>query len=61
MIKALSYNLSALFSQVFFDLKKFLEESKMIVPPELARHEAAKVKPGGVDARPKRDIVFSNK
>lgn len=39
-------------SDVFFDLKKMLEESHAQVPRELASHEAAKAKPGD---RPKRD------
>ncbi|KAI8474201.1 MAG: pre-mRNA-splicing ATP-dependent RNA helicase [Monoraphidium minutum] len=42
-------------SEVFFDLKKLLEESKAQVPPELARHEAAKQKPGAVTG--KRDAI----
>lgn len=33
-------------SEVFYDLKRLLEESKAPVPPELARSEAAKQKPG---------------
>lgn len=44
-------------TDVFFDLKKLLEESKAPVPPELARHDAAKQKPGAVDGKPKRDAV----
>ena len=48
--------------QVFYDLKVFLETNKTPVPPQLARHEAARIKPGGIDARPKRDqIQYSNK
>lgn len=40
-------------SEVFYDLKKFLEESKAPVPPQLASHEAARAKPGAVgSARP---------
>ena len=34
-------------TEVFYDLKKYLEESKTPVPPQLAHHEAAKQKPGG--------------
>jgi ATP-dependent RNA helicase DDX23/PRP28 len=41
--------------QVFYDLKKLLEESKAVVPPELARSEAAKMKPGSVSQ--KRDSI----
>ena len=33
-------------TDVFFDLKKFLEESKAAVPRELERHEASRQKPG---------------
>lgn len=44
-------------TDVFFDLKKLLEESGASVPPQLAHHEAARIKPGGVDARPRRDQV----
>ena len=43
--------------QVFYDLKQFLETNKTPVPPQLARHEAARVKPGSVDGRPKRDTI----
>ncbi|WIA22903.1 hypothetical protein OEZ86_009840 [Tetradesmus obliquus] len=42
-------------SEVFYDLKRLLEESKAVVPPELARSEAAKQKPGGVSQ--KRDSI----
>ena len=41
--------------QVFYDLKRLLEESKAQVPPELARSEAAKQKPGAISQ--KRDQV----
>eukprot|EP00198_Chlamydomonas_reinhardtii_P003620 XP_001692956.1 pre-mRNA-splicing ATP-dependent RNA helicase [Chlamydomonas reinhardtii] len=45
---------------VFFDLKKLLEDSKAAVPPELARHEASKVKPGTVEAKSRKDqTVFA--
>lgn len=47
-------------SEVFYDLKKLLEESKAAVPPELARSEAAKMKPGAVSQ--KRDsVVYAKK
>jgi ATP-dependent RNA helicase DDX23/PRP28 len=47
-------------SEVFYDLKKLLEESKAPVPPELARSEAAKMKPGAVSQ--KRDsVVYAKK
>lgn len=35
-------------AEVFYDLKKFLEESKAAVPAQLATHEAAKNKPGTI-------------
>ena len=37
--------------EVFYDLKKLLEDCKAPVPPELARHEASKVKPGSLEAQ----------
>jgi ATP-dependent RNA helicase DDX23/PRP28 len=43
-------------SEVFYDLNKFLTESKMAIPPELARHDATKNKPGEVGQK-KRDMV----
>lgn len=47
-------------SEVFYDLKKLLEESKAVVPPELARSEAAKMKPGSISQ--KRDsVVYAKK
>jgi ATP-dependent RNA helicase DDX23/PRP28 len=42
-------------SEVFYDLKRLLEESKAAVPPELARSEAAKQKPGAISQ--KRDQI----
>ena len=39
-------------SDVFFDLKKLLEDCQATVPRELATHEAAKAKPGD---RPRRE------
>jgi ATP-dependent RNA helicase DDX23/PRP28 len=38
-------------ADVFFDLKKFLEESGASIPRELASHEAARQKPGARDTR----------
>jgi ATP-dependent RNA helicase DDX23/PRP28 len=35
-------------SDVFYDLKQMLVQSNSPVPPELARHEASKFKPGFV-------------
>ncbi|PSC74094.1 DEAD-box ATP-dependent RNA helicase 21 [Micractinium conductrix] len=47
-------------SEVFYDLKKFLEESKAAVPSQLAQHEASKNKPGTVgQGRPQ--IQFAKK
>jgi ATP-dependent RNA helicase DDX23/PRP28 len=47
-------------SETFYDLKRLLEESKAAVPPELARHEAAKQKPGAISQ--KRDsVVYAKK
>ena len=42
-------------TEIFYDLKKLLEESKAAVPFELARHEASKTKPGAIQERRKRD------
>ena len=39
-------------SDVFYDLKKLLEESHAQVPRELASHEAARAAPGD---RPRRE------
>ncbi|XP_062019095.1 DEAD-box ATP-dependent RNA helicase 21 [Rosa rugosa] len=39
---------------VFYDLKKMLIQSNSSVPPELARHEASKYKPGTIPDRPPR-------
>ncbi|KAK9266339.1 hypothetical protein L1049_012670 [Liquidambar formosana] len=46
--------------QVFYDLKQMLIQSSSPVPPELARHEASKFKPGTIPDRPGRrnDMVF---
>ncbi|GAA0165917.1 hypothetical protein Leryth_010778 [Lithospermum erythrorhizon] len=41
-------------SDVFYDLKQMLIQSNSPVPPELARHEASKFKPGSVPDRPPR-------
>ncbi len=34
--------------EVFYDLKKFLEDSKAAVPSQLAAHEASRQKPGAI-------------
>lgn len=45
---------------MFYDLKRLLEESKATVPAELARSEAAKMKPGAISQ--KRDsVVYAKK
>lgn len=41
-------------SEVFYDLKQMLIQSNSPVPPELARHEASKFKPGSIPDRPPR-------
>ena len=49
-------------SDTFYDLKKLLEDCNAAVPSALAHHEAAKVKPGAIDAPRRRDqVVYSNK
>ncbi|CAI7854053.1 unnamed protein product [Closterium sp. NIES-54] len=40
-------------SELFYDLKQMLTQSGCAVPPELARHEAAKFKPGSIPDRPR--------
>lgn len=49
-------------TDVFYDLKQMLVQSNSPVPPELARHEASKFKPGSIPDRPPRrnDTVFAN-
>lgn len=45
--------------EVFYDLREMLEASKAVVPPELARSEAAKIKPGGFgDAPSRKDTIL---
>ena len=41
-------------TDVFYDLKQMLIQSNSPVPPELARHEASKFKPGSIPDRPPR-------
>lgn len=49
-------------SDVFYDLKQMLIQSNSPVPPELARHEASKFKPGTIPNRPLRlDNFFFSK
>ncbi|XVE84616.1 hypothetical protein DITRI_Ditri17bG0026800 [Diplodiscus trichospermus] len=49
-------------TDVFFDLKQMLVQSGSAVPPELAKHEASKFKPGTIPDRPPRrnDTVFAH-
>jgi ATP-dependent RNA helicase DDX23/PRP28 len=49
-------------TEIFFDLKQMLIQSNSPVPPEIARHEASKFRPGSVTGRPPRrnDTVFAN-
>ncbi|MBA0570486.1 hypothetical protein Golob_004138 [Gossypium lobatum] len=49
-------------TDVFFDLKQMLVQSGSPVPPELAKHEASKLKPGTIPDRPPRrnDTVFAH-
>ncbi|KAK7252231.1 hypothetical protein RIF29_36042 [Crotalaria pallida] len=49
-------------TDVFYDLKQMLIQSNSAVPPELARHEASKFKPGTIPDRPPRrnDTVFAH-
>ncbi|KAJ6840611.1 DEAD-box ATP-dependent RNA helicase 21 [Iris pallida] len=49
-------------TDVFYDLKQMLIQSNSPVPPELARHEASKFKPGSIPDRPPRrnDTVFAH-
>ncbi|KAF5835198.1 P-loop containing nucleoside triphosphate hydrolase protein [Dunaliella salina] len=46
--------------EVFYDLNRLLIDCKAAVPPELARHEATKVKPGGLNQR-KPDVQYAKK
>lgn len=48
-------------TEVYYDLKKLLEESKAVVPGQLAHHEAAKVKPGQPGQQPRDKVVFAKK
>ncbi|WCJ41568.1 Pre-mRNA-splicing ATP-dependent RNA helicase prp28 [Euphorbia peplus] len=48
-------------TDVFYDLKQMLIQSNSHVPPELAKHEVSKFKPGSIPDRPPRqnDNVFA--
>jgi ATP-dependent RNA helicase DDX23/PRP28 len=49
-------------TDVFYDLKQMLIQSNSHVPPELAKHEASKFKPGSIPDRPPRrnDTIFTH-
>ena len=44
---------------IMFDLKALLIGADQHVPPQLAAHEAAKVKPGAVTDKPKPKVVYA--
>ncbi|KAK9817009.1 hypothetical protein WJX72_008215 [[Myrmecia] bisecta] len=46
-------------TDLFYDLKKLLEESGSAVPPQIAHHEAARVKPGSVEGRRRDQTVYA--
>mmetsp|Transcript_19753 Transcript_19753/g.49873 ORF Transcript_19753/g.49873 Transcript_19753/m.49873 type:complete len:800 (+) Transcript_19753:151-2550(+) len=49
-------------TEVYFDLKKLLTDSNQTVPPELARHEAARIDPKSQAGQKKRsDTVYASK
>ena len=56
-----AYTLTMHDTDVFYDLKQMLIQNNSCIPPELARHEASKFKPGSVPDRPPRqnDTVFA--
>ena len=45
-------------TEILYDLKEFLQANKQVVPAELARHEAAQVKPGSVEGQKKKTTMF---
>ncbi len=45
-------------SDIMYDLKQMLQTTNNPVPSELAHHPAARVKPGIVAAKPRRDTVI---
>jgi ATP-dependent RNA helicase DDX23/PRP28 len=51
--------LTAADEKTFYDLKQLLEASKAPVPPQLANHESAKVKPGNYDQSRKDTTIFA--
>eukprot|EP00890_Picochlorum_soloecismus_P006720 jgi/Picsp_1/873/NSC_04361-R1_atp-dependent rna helicase ddx23 len=47
-------------TEVFYDLKKFLEDNNCSIPRQLSSHEAARHKPGSVNA-PKPSVQYARK
>lgn len=45
--------------KTFYDLKQLLDASKAPVPPQLANHEAAKIKPGGFETSKKDTTLYA--
>jgi ATP-dependent RNA helicase DDX23/PRP28 len=45
--------------KVFYDLKQFLDASKVPVPHQLANHESAKIKPGGFEQSRKDTMLYA--
>jgi ATP-dependent RNA helicase DDX23/PRP28 len=41
-------------TEILYDLREFLSANKQVVPHELAKHEAAQVKPGTITGKPDR-------
>ncbi len=48
-------------TDILYDLKEFLTANKQVVPGELARHEAAQVKPGAVSQSKPKTTIFASK
>jgi ATP-dependent RNA helicase DDX23/PRP28 len=51
--------LTAADEKTFYDLKQLLDSSKAPVPPQLANHEACKIKPGSFDQSKKDTTIFA--
>jgi ATP-dependent RNA helicase DDX23/PRP28 len=45
--------------KVFYDLKQLLDASKVPIPPQLANHEATKIKPGGFETSKKDTVIYA--
>jgi len=48
-------------TEIMYDLKEFLKKSGQEIPAELAKHEAAKTKPGSVPAKPRKGIIYAKR